>query len=295
MSAIAYPYLRLSDGGLSPWLVGREGEAPAPLGDVVEAWDYGVDLVLERTFTLDLQEALKGLGLTGGAMGIVVTMGTGGPRGEKARRIVWRGEVADSEPREICFQLAGADLSQIMTLTTELVLLQREGGGPLSPEAPQTRLWRDTFRVVLEPDVRRFPIETASFRELLRDHPSEALWHLDWSVADLDRDFTDTVRLYLNSDHPDFLARVGAADETVVQLLMGAVINQLARGSLETETFSLAMATVQPESLGGVVAGWLQRAFPNVALETLRTLARNRPAQFETTVLSVAAGDAPDA
>jgi len=295
MSAIAYPYLRLTDGGLSPWLVSRDGEAAVPLEDVVEAWDYGVDLVLERTLSLDVPGALASLGLTEGELGLVVTAGTGGPRGERIRRIVWRDQVAGSEAREITISLNGADLSQVLTLTTEVVLLRGEGGGPLSPGAPQARLWRDSFRVVLEPDVRRFPIEAASFRELLRDQPSEALWHLDWSVADLDRDFAGAVRLYLNSDHPDFVARVGAADEPVVQLLMGAVINQLARGALETDTFSLAMAAEQPESLGGAVAGWLQQAFPNLALETLRTLARNRPAQFETAVLSVAAGDASDA
>lgn len=295
MSAIAYPYLRLADSGLSPWLVSRDGEAAVPLAEVVEAWDYGVDLVLERTLSLDVPGALASLGLSEGAIGLVVTAGTGGPRGERVRRIVWRDQVVGSEAREIAVSLAGADLSQVLTLTTEIVLLHGEGGGPLSPCAAQARLWRDSVRVVLEPDVRRFPIEAASFRELLRDQPSEALWHLDWSVTDLDRDFTGAVRLYLNSDHPDFLVRVGMADETVVQLLMGGVINQLARGALETETFSLAMAAEQPESLGGAVAGWLQQAFPNVALETLRTLARSRPAQFETAVLSVAAGDPSDA
>lgn len=289
MSAIAYPYLRLSDGGLSPWRVIRDGETAGPLEDVVEAWDYGVDLVLERTLSLDVPEALVSLGLSEGELGLIVTAGTGGPRGEKVRRIIWRDQVVGAEPREITVSLDGSDLSQVLTLTTELVLLRGEGGGPLSPGAPQARVWRDSVRVVLEPDVRRFPIEAASFRELLRDQPSEALWHLDWSVADLDRDFAGAVRLYLNSDHPEFLARVGAADETVVQLLMGGVINQLARGALEMETFSLTMAGEQPESLGGVVAGWLQQAFPNLALETLRTLARNRPAQFETALLSVAA------
>jgi hypothetical protein len=296
LSAVAYPYLRLKTAGLSPWSLRRDDGTIEPLGTGIEGWDYAADLVLSRTLALDPQDAARALGLGSVRLLVTVVAGTGGPRGDRDRRVVWREETpATLQPRPVDFRLAGADLSQALTLTTEVLLIEGETPSDLSPVEPMTRLWRDTFTAVLDPETRRFPIEATSFAALLPDHPHSAAWFLDWSMADIDRDFTSAVRLYINADQPEFVARVSDSDPPVVQLLMSSVMQQLARGLLDAENMALSLADDTPESLGGVAAGWLRQGFPNQALDTIRALARSNPALFEAALTAAAGPESADA
>lgn len=291
MSAFAYPYLRLSSVETAPWQISPSGGVPVLLGDVLPAWDYSIDLSLRRSVVVDLSRAAKELGFESVRLGLQVVLGAGGGRGERARRLAWSGEVPEGgAAAEIVFQVNGTELSQAMSLSTEIVLFEGSGGGPLSPARPYARLWEDMHRVVLEPDARRFPIEATSFAEMMRHRPAGALWHLDWTVADLEREFVGAVRLFLNSDRPEFVRRVSAGDGPVMQLLMSGVAIQLARGALESDALDLSMAASAPETLGGVVAGWIQQAFPNQSLRTVRALAQSNPAFFESSLGSIAVG-----
>lgn len=291
MSGFAYPYLRLSSAETGPWQISAADGVPVLLGDVLPAWDYSIDLSLRRSVIVDLRSAAEELGFESVRLGLQVVLGVGGGKGERARRLAWSGEILNGgAAEEIAFQVTGAELSQAMSLSTEIVLLEGRGGGPLSAARAHARLWEDMHRVVLEPDARRFPIEATSFAAMMKHQPAGALWHLDWTVADLDRDFVGAVRLYLNSDRPEFVGRVGAGDGPVMQLLMSGVAVQLVRGALESDALDLSMAVSAPETLGGVVAGWIQQAFPNQSLRTVRALAQSNPAFFESSLGSIAAG-----
>lgn len=295
MSAIAYPWLRLSEGGFSPWMLSRDVEGVEPLGPVLEAWDYAEDLVLTRTLTLDPVLAAQALQLEAVRLLAVVTIGTGGPQGERDRRVMWRQEVpAPFQPVPIEFRLAGASVSQSLNLTTELVLLEATGPSALSPVDPMARIWSETVSTLLDPEIRRFPVETTGFSALLRGRPHQGAWYLDWSAADTDRDFTSAVRLYLNSEQPDFVTRVSTSDAPVMQLLTGSIMIQLCRGLLASGTLSFGLAVEAPDSLGGVVCGWLQAAFPNQSLDSIEALARTNPALFEASVIAAAGPEIPD-
>jgi hypothetical protein len=276
-------------------MLSRDEEGVEPLGPVLEAWDYAEDLVLTRTLALDPILAAQALQLETVRLIAVVTAGTGGPQGERDRRIVWRQEVpAPFQPAPIEFRLAGASVSQSLTLTTELLIVEATGPSALSPIEPMARVWRETVSTLLDPEIRRFPMETASFAALLAGRPHQGAWYLDWSLADIDRDFMSAVRLYLNSEQPHFVARVGASDEPVMQLLIGSIMIQLCRGLLGTGALSLRLAAEAPESLGGVVAGWLQAAFPNQSLDSIEALSRSNPAIFETSLIAAAGAENAD-
>jgi len=292
MSAIAYPWLRLNDLQQAPWRVSMAGGALHLLEDTIEGWDYAMDLRLERALTIDLAAAAETLRIASDdlMLSLVVTVGTGGARGDRARRVMWRGPPpADSSPATVAFDLDGSWLSRSLTLTTELVLGKQVQGSRLSPRLASSRLWRDVKSVNIEPSTTRFPMEATSFRTMFPDGSVSAPWHLEWSAADLDREFAAAVRLYLNRDMPDFVSRFTNGDPTDGRLVMGAVITQLCRGVVDSDAFELSMAQEQGETLGGVTAAWLQMAFPNHALSTIRTIAQSRPAAFESMLSSLAA------
>jgi hypothetical protein len=267
------------------------GSPATLLEDTVEGWDYAMDLRLERTLDIDLNAAAETLRIAPEdlLLTLVVTVGTGGARGERMRRVVWRSTPAnDGSPMAIAFDLPGPWLSRSVTLTTELILGQDCAGSRLSPRMATSRLWRDVKTVNIEPAATRFPMEATSFRTMFPDSSVSAPWHLEWSTADLDREFAAAVRLYLNKDIPEFVSRFTGGDPTDVRLVMGAVITQLCRGVVDIDAFDLSMAQEQGETLGGVTAAWLQRAFPNQALTTIRAIAQSRPAVFESVLATLA-------
>ncbi len=290
MSAIAYPWLRLQSVSCSPWVVQRGEEAAEPLDDVLPLWDYAQDLVLTRMVTLDPARAAAELGACAVRMLGLVTVGAG--QGRRRRTVVWRQELpASPEPLAVEIMLRGAELSQELSLTTELLLLEAVEPSPLSPVEPMARLWAESVSTVLDPESRRFPMEATSFATLLPGRPGNGAWYLDWTVGDIDRPFTAAVRLYVNADQPEFVSRVSASEPLVMQMLTGAMIVQLSRGLLDGDALALEMAGAEPETLGGTVAWWLQGAFPNQSLDSIRALSQSNPALFEACLISAAGPD----
>lgn len=289
MSAIAFPWLRLELADPGRWMAGLDDHALELLGAHLAHWDYAARVRLERCLSLDLDTAAQALRLPREdlALDIVVTLGTGGARGERARRVAWRGRALHGD-NPILLDCEGHRLSRAMRLTTEIVLASAGNGSRLSPSASMARLWRDTHQVSLEPASDRFPMEVTSFKVMFPNGEVDAPWHLEWSPADLDRDFAACVRLYLNRDLVDFTDRFAAGDATTMRLVSGAVIVQLCRGVLDGEVIELGMAASQPGSLGGVVAGWLSMAFSGQTLATIRSTAQARPALFDSLLASLA-------
>lgn len=294
MSSLAFPFLRLRDTAVtaSSWLVSVEGGPDELLGRELPRWDYAATLDLARTLQVDFNEAASQLAMdvNGLRFAMIITLGTGGARLPRFRQPVWRQTVsANGSPITVRFQVNSAHLSQRLILATDILILDApRSSSRLSPQHPATRMWGDEHLTHIEPHDTRFPIEVISFSRLLRDQAPDALWFLEWSSNDLGRDFMTAVRLYINADNSAFVARVRESDAVTLQLLMSAIVVQMARATIREEAFDLDMVRLAPGSVGAIVANWIQAAFPNQSLSTIRTRAEHAPAAFEAALSSIA-------
>lgn len=293
MAAIAYPYLRVDPTHLTatPWTLVVDG-IERDLPDRVEAWEHSVDLQLMRRLRLDFAAVASDLEIDPDRLGleVIVTAGTGGANGDRRRQIWWRGAL-DAATTECApmFQLPGGDLSQAVSLRTELVLQRPVGeGSDLSPKLRGTRLWDDRQLLGLEPEEPRFPTMAASFRETFPDTPA-AFWRLAWSPEDPSRDFSSAVSLFLNSDRPGFIQAFSGNDDLVTRQVMGAIIAQITRGVLANEAFSDTLAAEAPTSIGAAVLGWLDRALPGSTPAAAIELMQRDPARFEAALAALTA------
>jgi hypothetical protein len=266
------------------------GQPEHQLGSRIEHWDYAADLRFTRALALDVQIASQQLQIDAEELSVmaVVTTGTGGFKGDKRREIVWSCQLTQGRERcEIELELRGFELSQAVSLTTELLLIA--GAVPksrLSPARTGLRLWKDSKVLHLEPESARFPIEAVSFKALFPDRGFSSFFHVDCSPSDLDREFSSAVRLYLNADQSEFLDRFAAGDKTLLRLVMGSVMNHLVRLVLDD---AFAPEGAELGSLRATLAGWLEQAFPGQSVNTVRSMAKYDPAAFEAALSSIAA------
>ncbi len=294
MSPAAFPFFRLHDSAINAasWLVSVEGGPDELLGDELSCWDYATTLDISRTLQVDFSEAANQLAVEakGVQFELIITLGTGGSRLPRYKEPVWRKIISpDVNPITVRFQINSANLSQKLLLSTDILLIDvLRPLSRLSPRTLATRLWGDEHLTHIESHDSRFPIEAISFSRLLRDQAPEALWFLEWSPNELDRDFMTAIRLYINADNPEFVARVRAIDAVTLQLLMSAIVVQMARAALQEEAFHLDMAHLIPGSVGAAIAHWIKSALPNQSLSTIRARAEHAPAAFEAALSSIA-------
>lgn len=288
MSAVAYPYLRLTAGAVDAggWKLLDGTDAP----DVLAHWDYGRDVTLERVITIDLARASAELMISPEdlALAAIVSGASGGAAGQRDRRLVARGEFGPGAGTlSLRVDLSGPDLSSALALMTDIVLARApKTPARLSPQHPGLRLWSDRHTVQLETSASRFPIEAADFRSLFPGHAGDALFHLDCG-DDLEHDFGGAVRLYINSVQTEFVSRVEAGDPVTLKLMMAQVMSQILRMALSAEEFDPAVQT--PGSIGAVAAAWAELAFPAHPVETVRSIARHDGGRFESAMSALAA------
>lgn len=291
MTAIAFPFLRIhpDDVITEPWQLVDEGTS-SDLGYYLPSWDYGSDLRVKRRLRVNVSHIAETLGFVPGDLRLlaVLTFGTGGLRDPRRRWIHWSGTLSEAVPDfEVDVTVDGNRLSQHLMLRTELLLkAPMNAGGRLSPKRTGTRLWEDTHFLRLEPEEVRFATETASFQSQFPESRN-ALWKLEWSAADLSQEFAGAFRLFINADEPEFVVRVSNADTMTMRLLTAAVRSQIARGALANDTFDQGLIAANPTSIAAAVGGWLQLAFPNQDLETIRQACAVDPSRFEAALAAV--------
>ncbi|SPU43569.1 Uncharacterised protein [Brevundimonas diminuta] len=288
MTAIAYPYLRIDPARViaPPW-AWLDDPAQQPVPDRVEHWDHTTDLRLRRQVRLDFAAVAASLGHDPAVLQLelVLTVGTGSPRGDRRRHVWKRTVLTEQSPSStLDIELTGTELSQAVTLRTEILMLSPESSASvLSPRQRGQKLWGELRTITLEPAEPRFPMMTVSFASEFRDTP-RAPWRLAWFPGDLTRDFSDSVQLFLNSDRTDFLDRVSVADAPVVSEMMHQVISQILRDVLADDTFDPALAEEAPTSVAATVLEWLARGFPGQEIAGVRQLLRTNPADFEARI-----------
>ncbi len=292
MSVIAYPYLTISDDEViaSPWEYERASSAWQPLPGYLADWDYADSIRVRRTVQVDFASVAKRFGCPVDQLAVTlgVTFGTGGAREDRVRKLWARHKLSAIQPlQEIDFQVEGVDVSQRFSLHTRLLFSGPAAGcGRLAPKQAGVRLWSESIRVQVEPEEGRFPIEAVSFAEEFPESAA-AYWKLDWSPGDPRDDFAGSIRLLINDDMSDFVAKFSDGDPVVMKLMRGSVRLQIFRGLLNHEELADAMSEDLPLSMAASVAGWLELAFPGEDLESIRQGAELDPSRIDAAIIAL--------
>lgn len=294
---VAYPFLTLSETAIEapPWRISLNGGDFAVIGDYLPDWDMASTIRIQREMRIEERVAADDLRLDPEEICFAVGVRLGTGSGRLPRYIVQaEQQKLDSGRSSAVFdiELEGNQLSSVLDIFTEVTLasVPRERS-PLSPSRVGDRLWDDRCRVRLEGEEARFPIEVADFSSpvlLGGSLASTAPWYLYWSPLDWSRDFYGAIRLYLNSNHGDFVKNVEDEDNITLQAIMADVMGQVCERLLLDENAEEIISDAEPGSLGAQASTWLQHAWPGSDYKIIRTILENRPGKFRAAFLALA-------
>ncbi|MBF6025347.1 hypothetical protein [Lysobacter niastensis] len=293
-SRIAFPFLVLPDGVVSfgGWMIGDPGAPLAAAGALLENWDYARDLEVGASVTIDWAAAAAALQLPISALKLKLCLIAGTGTGNLPRRQDRLCErVVDSSIREshLSAVVLGSNLSGRLRLSLVVTLVAPcEGGTVLSPQVQGARLWQSRQDILIEDGGdSRFPLETASFTEIFKGKPHEnAPWYLHWTPGVLQADFSACVRLYVNSDRPDVLARFVEGDAPTLQAILGDVVSQMVESVIAKEDAAELLAECGEGSVGQQVQQWLDFAFPSQEVGSIKALCDQKPGTFRAAILA---------
>lgn len=300
---IAFPFLLLPEEAvlLDGWLLGDPGLPLKMAGEVLENWDYARDLEVAASVSIDWEAASAGLQIPREELHLKFSLvaGTGaGTLPRRQDRLLERTVDCRTGQLMVSGTVPGRTLSGRLRLSLTVSLDAPEGkGSPLSPKERGSRLWSTSHDILIEDGGdSRFPVEVASFSQVFGGRPQEwAPWYLHWSPGSLLGDFSAGIRLYVNSDHEDWLARVTAGDGPTLQAMMGDVMSQMIE-SMFRDGFDVRELSGSDEgSIGRQVLQWLEIAFPGQEPESMKALMDRDPGSFRAAIVSVAAMGSPDA
>ncbi|MGF6161157.1 MULTISPECIES: hypothetical protein [Pseudomonas] len=292
---LAFPFLTITEGSIttSPWLLSLNNAPFLPASDHLANWDYSSQLTLNRTLSidwdlvsLDLSHPKSKLPLE-----ILVQIGTGSgnlPRklwSEYQKAISYR-----ADEIEITIPIISENLSQRLFIKTQIVLRdQIISTNILTPSEVGARLWLDTSDIRLEGGEPRFPVEEISLGQVFKNKAeANALWYLHWQTDTLDHSFSGAVRLYLNSDYPDFVSRFQQKDKFTLQTVLNDVISQLIEKALPNPDFQERADFFEEGSIGANINNWLRTAFGNLTIKQLYDFSNQKPGEFRAALLSLA-------
>ncbi|MEB2315945.1 MAG: hypothetical protein OZ919_07625 [Xanthomonadaceae bacterium] len=293
---IAYPFLVLPDDAVrsSGWLVGDPGEPLQPAGNVLEHWDYARDLEIANTLSLDWPAMAGALQLPEDELRIRISLVVGTGVGRLPRRQSRLQELVVDRTVgtvPVSGRVAGRGLSGRLHMSLLVALESPENvGTALSPRSRGSRLWQNHHDVLIEDGGdSRFPIEAASFSGIFGGSSYEhALWYLHWRQGALQGDFSAAVRLYVNSDRSEWLARVTGGDGLSLQMMMADVMSQLVESALRAPENPEVLTDCETGSLGHQILQWLETAFPGQEIASVRTLMERDPGAFRAALLAAA-------
>lgn len=293
---IAFPFLVIPDEAFRPdgWMIGDAAAPLQPVGDVLENWDYARDLEVANSISIDWATAAMALQLPEGELRLKLSLIVGTGIGTLPRRQDRIHElVLDNTVDRVTVSgvVPGQTLSGRIRVSLLVTLEGPEGSGTaLSPKDRGARLWQTHHDLLIEDGGdSRFPVETASFSRIFGGRPHEhAPWYVHWRPGALRADFSAGIRLYVNSDRPEWLTRVLSGDGPTLQAMMGDVMSQMAEAALRDESSAEDLADCDEGSVGQQILQWLDTAFPGQEVESVRTLLERDPGAFRASLLATA-------
>lgn len=291
----AMPFLVLDDNAVSvtPWLVSIGGQDDVPDPRMLKGWDYAASVKVARRMEVDFRLASEQLAIPVELLrlSIVVMEGTGsGTIPRVLRHILKRQLDRENQVVDISLNLASDSLSQRLALKT-LVLLEGvpDARSSFSPKLQGSKLWEDLQDVALEGDAPRFPIEAISFRQCFAGSIQEsALWHLQWMTADMHRDISGSLRLYVNCDREDFIERITALDPLTMQTMLADVMGQLVSRLLYLPDLKEQIKGAERGSVARQAQQWFELAFPDQSHSQVLSLYEHKPGEFNAAILAAA-------
>lgn len=295
MSRVAFPFFTLGSDAVrvDEWVLVDEGREVVIDNPWITDWDSARDVTIRRRLSIDfdiagsqLQVDVRDLALL-----LVVRIGTGAGNMPRAISTVVRRQIRQGDGEILIDErVSGRTLSHRLLAETLILLAEPAADShSLSPVRPASKIWFDRLDLRLEGEEPRFPMEALSFSNRFAGRPeAHAPWYLHWFPGNLHRDFGGSVRLFLNSDRPDFTERLLAGDRATLQVVLGDVMTQIISTSLRQPDFEQATADSDASSIAGRVGFWIRIAFPGQDVRSVRSILDLRPSTFHAAILAAA-------
>ncbi|WP_313222569.1 hypothetical protein [Pseudoxanthomonas mexicana] len=291
---IAFPFLVIPHDAIRPegWLIGDPGTPLHRATDVLENWDYARDLEVANSVSIDWAAAAGALQLPEDKLRLKFSLIVGTGAGTLPRRQDRLYEVIvdhDTDNVSVSGSVSGRTLSGRLWVSLLVTLDAPEVGGTvLSPKGRGSKLWQVHHDILIEDGGdSRFPVETASFSRIFGGRPYEhAPWYLHWRPGTLQGDFSAGIRLYVNSDHHEWLARVVSGDRLSLQAMMGDVMSQMVEAALREVSGADDLVDCEDGSVGQQILQWLGNAFPGQEIASVRALMERDPGAFRASLLA---------
>lgn len=260
-------------------------------GGAVADWSYDAPLILGREIQINGLRLLDELELTdtGASFELVYSLHVSNL---SQRKVIHRETVGISGNYRSQFlkTFDSSLLCERVKLTCSLVLKEDLDAVPRwSPSAKGSVCWQDETILDLEGAGSRFPMRDCAFSEHYQ-LPNGAAWHLEWRPTLLHYSFNSAVTLLLNSERKEFLDKIQAGDDILVEQVMSAITGEICASVLGSDEF-IADDSEYPEgSLGSVARSWLLGALPGKNLSDIKTLYEQCPAEVHTALRGLTAG-----
>lgn len=295
MSTIAFPYSVLDRNSVNcdSWTYFDKSQLPAKLENSLRGWDYLSKFQLRRKLSVDYAVAAEQLHIPIEELVllVVVRVGTGAGRYPRLRKNMQNVVLTSSSPAiELNVEPDSKNCCSRLSVETLVLLAETPSQSHiLSPEESGAILWTDEQEIDLGNPDDRFPMEAVSFSKYYRGLNFErALWYLCWYDKDLDRDIAGGVRLYLNTDNPEFLERIENADPSTLQTVIGDVMLQICNRFLEIGDNEDWYISASEFSMANQAKHWLDLAFPGVPYGKLKQRNAASPQLFSAALMSTA-------
>ena len=202
-------------------------------------------------------------------------------------RVVFK-KVFDPEDSVVEVELAPDSrwLSKDIRVVCSVVVASTHGDlGTLSPVHPGSRVWTQVWSTKLEGGRARLPVEVVSFGRQLHDLAiPNALLYV--SVADDPKlEFEQAVCVYLNADHPRFVADFERGEGATTALVWGAVVRQVLSAGL-SEAFDDEDEVLSEDTFGAQLDVWIKAIFPGESRRSLGAMRKDSPGLFEGRIQS---------
>lgn len=282
---VSLGFMTIPPGSLAEdrWRITPSGMEPLANVHEVPNWQYTTDLLIERSFTGDVESLRQIAGL--------------GPADDLRACLTWQASSTGLQGSSPTVQLAGVSHSLSMlipgvetggSLRLRLIiaagLKSRKGRHDLAARHSGSILHADGISVDLEGESSRFPTEALSFSATGIADPASA-WSLHVDTLDLDASILSSVRLILNTDsevHERLTERPDSEEAEVTRRFMSYdVARQLVIAALsETE---LMPVDYESGTLGHVLRSRLRDYFGEEgdAIEPLRARWRSHPSEID--------------
>jgi len=295
MAKIAFPFLVIPPELIetSDFMIGAPGEPLNAAEEIFEGWDYATPLEARLDVGVSFDEVAEALQIDPSNLQLKVSLKAGTGVGTFPRRIETIDEAFFDERIQrttLGGNIASARLSGRLKLECQITLSNDSKSSTsktLSPQSTGSRLWIKTHDVLLEGGgASRFPMESVSFKEAFRGKPHQhAPWFIDWRPGSWHRDFSGSVRVYLNSDISEIEERVATGDPLTLRSILADTMSQMILSAVEDPDFSESVRDSDRGSTAQQISYWMGLAFPEAPSPTS---IKSNPGQFNAAIHAAA-------